>query len=368
LKVDRIIIKEGSTSFTVPREHSQKGPGSRGESVFFNRQMAFNRDVSIMFLRSLDQKMRIVDSMSATGSRALRIANEVPSVSVVANDIDPRAAKMIEDNVRLNGLNNVTVTNEDLSCLLSREVFDYVDLDPFGSPMPFFHASIRGVKRHGILALTATDTAVLAGARRRKCERRYMARPLSGPICHEAGLRILLGSLGRELARFDRGMVPLLSFYSDHYFRVHVRCLAGAAKADETLEQIGWMSYDRKTLRRSVSCDPEEHPYGPMWLGQLHDPSTLNAMRSDEGLEEPRRCARMLELWREELNTPLTYEVSELSSFLKLPTPPIDRLIRKLQENGSGSRNHISPTAFRSTLPLEKILECYREVVEIDNL
>ncbi|MCU0373510.1 MAG: ATP-binding protein, partial [Ignavibacteria bacterium] len=41
--------------------------------------------------------------------------------------------------------------------------FDYIDIDPFGSPCPFLDAAIKRLSRGGILAVTATDTSALAG-------------------------------------------------------------------------------------------------------------------------------------------------------------------------------------------------------------
>lgn len=47
------VITEGTTKLLVPESHSAGGPGRiiPGE-VFFNEQMAFNRDVAVMLLRA----------------------------------------------------------------------------------------------------------------------------------------------------------------------------------------------------------------------------------------------------------------------------------------------------------------------------
>ena len=91
-----VRIREGSTELIVPEEHSVKGPGKIRGSVFFNSQMAFNRDVNIMFLKALGRRdISVADAMSATGARAVRIANEVPDTCVTANDINAEAAEYI---------------------------------------------------------------------------------------------------------------------------------------------------------------------------------------------------------------------------------------------------------------------------------
>ena len=65
--VNGTLIKEGRTSFIVPEDHSAGGPGKIVDSVFFNEQMAFNRDVSVMFLKAMDKEMTVCDAMAATG-------------------------------------------------------------------------------------------------------------------------------------------------------------------------------------------------------------------------------------------------------------------------------------------------------------
>jgi len=354
-------IVEGTTRLIVPSEHSKGGPGKRTAAVFFNEQMAFNRDVSVMFLRALDRDVTVVDAMSATGSRAVRIANEVPNAKdVVANDVDPASMEFINANININGLTNCRASNTDMNILLSEEAFDYVDIDPFGSPVHFIQAAIRGCRKNGILAITATDTAPLAGAQRAKCERRYQSRPIRGAMCHEMGLRILMCSVAKELAKFDRGMEPMLSFYADHYFRTYVRVTEGARNADKTLSRLIYMEYDPDTLKRSYSnIQDNDHRYGPFWGGNLHDSSHLNIMDPSSAAKE-KRCAKMLETWRNELDTvPYIYDVSELSSRLKISPPPIDDLVNALNDIGNASRTHVSPTSFKTDLDLKDIISVY---------
>ena len=361
--VQGVQIQEGPTKLIVPEDHSSGGPGKIKDAVFFNEQMAFNRDVSVMFLRAFNREMTVADAMTATGSRAVRIANEVPKTSVTANDISAYAIPYIEENIRLNGLKNCVSSNRNLHSLLAENVFDYIDIDPFGSPVPFLHSSIIGCRRNGYLAITATDTAPLAGAHRAKCERRYQVRPLRGPMCHEAGLRILIGTIAREAAKFDKGTEPMLSFSSDHYFRTFVRMRDGAGHADDSLEQLVYIAYDPKTLERSFSSEPDkDHVYGPFWGGRLFDRDHLSKMDAN-GTAVRRRCDKMLGLWKDEMDDiPLMYEISEISSFLKMTTPPFDVFIDRMKQYGRTSKTHISPTAFKTELSLKEILSVYKEV------
>lgn len=358
-----IVIREGDTYLSIPTVHSSGGPGKKSSEVFFNEQMAFNRDVSVMLLRAIDEDITVADAMTATGARAVRIANEVPGTEVVANDINPNSIEYINRNIELNNLTNCVPSNKNLHVLFTESVYGYVDLDPFGSPVPFLQSAIRGCRRNGILAITATDAAPLAGAQTVKCRRRYQSEPIRGYMCHEGGLRILMSTVARELAKFDRGMKPLLSFAADHYYRTYVRVTEGAVAADTTLSQLGYLRYDNETLERSESALPDEnHRLGPFWLGPLHNSDLLKKM-SSEGMSDLKRCDKMLKLWREEIDTEVfVYDMSELSSHLKLSPPRMDNMIEALKNHGKASRTHVSPTSFKTDLPLEEILSVYREI------
>ena len=358
-----VEITEGRTRLLVPEKHSSHGPGTRTSDVFFNEQMAFGRDVSIMFLRALDRNsISVADAMSATGSRAVRIANEVGNMFVTANDVDPKAIPYIEHNISLNSLSNCTPSNKDLHVLFSESSFDYVDIDPFGSPVPFIQSAIRGCRKKGFIAITATDTAPLAGAQTGKCRRRYQSEPIRGYMCHESGLRILMCAIAKELAKFDRGMRPLLSFYADHYFRVYVQVEEGANATDRSLEQIGYAHYDPKTLNRSTSRsrDPE-HDKGPFWLGPLFDKELLLRMHTRD-LEAEKRCVKMLDLWRNELdNEVFLYDLSELSSFTKMSPPKMEDMLAALNESGKAAPTHMCPTSFKTELDTKDVISIYRK-------
>ena len=356
------IITEGSTKILVPENHSVHGPGKIMGTVFFNEQMSFNRDISVMFLRAMGRDMTVADAMTATGSRAVRIANEVPNCEVTANDISADAIPYIDANIELNGLENCRSSNRNMHGLFADETFDYVDLDPFGSPVPFIQSAIRGCRRKGILAITATDTAPLAGAHAPKCRRRYQSEPIRGFMCHEGGLRILMCTIAKELAKYDRGMKPLLSFYTDHYFRTYIQVLEGAENADRTLAQLGYMEYHTDTLERSTSRTYDaDHKYGPFWLGQLHDREFLDRM-DPTGMASEKRCAKYLDVWRNEIDSEVfVYDMSELSSHIKMSPPRIDDFMDFLSQHGRASKSHVSPTSFKTDIPLDELKSLYRE-------
>lgn len=363
--LERIEIREGQTKLEIPEDHSINGPGKRVGKVFYNRQMGFNRDVSVCLFPALDLKGRTaLDAMAGTGARGVRIANEAEGgFDIWINDAVPEAYEIIERNIELNDLENASPINEDLRCLLTKRVFDYVDIDPFGSPVPYLHSAIIGCKRNGILAATATDTAPLAGTYPKKCVRRYGARPLRCRFGHEVGLRILIGHIVREAAKYDRGVDPILCFYADHYFRVHLKMREGGGSADKSLDLLGFIEYETETGRRTLSKDPGPTNYGPLWIGPLFDPLILGSMESGIELAEPRRMEKMLETWRNELDIPFFYDSDEVSAILGMSPPPLDAILEKLGERGNVSRTHFSPTGFKTEMDFDELLDSFKELV-----
>lgn len=361
-----VLIREGATEFFVPSVHSEKGPGKRIGRVFFNDQMAFNRDVTVMLLKAYPRARTALDAMASTGSRAVRISHEArPDLSIVANDRDPEACEYIRANAERTGSVNLEVSNDDLRCLLARRVFDYIDLDPFGTPVPFVPAVMQGLRRHGVAGITATDTAPLAGTYPKKCRRRYGAVSMRSPFGHESGVRILIGHIAREAAKEDKGLECLLSFYADHYMRTYVRVVDGGGEADRTLGNLGFIDYDPLTGERSVSGErTSPRSIGPLWLGPLHDAEVLGSMEAGENLQARRRCAKYLETWRQELDVPFFYDNDELASLVRTSPRRLDSVLEALGASGRVSRTHFSPTGIRTDLPLREVLDIYGAVKE----
>lgn len=48
-------------------------------------------------------------------------------------------------------------------------LFDVIDLDPYGSAVPFLNSALKSIKNGGLLCVTCTDTRVLCGSDRHKC-------------------------------------------------------------------------------------------------------------------------------------------------------------------------------------------------------
>ncbi|CAM9795979.1 unnamed protein product [Ectocarpus fasciculatus] len=107
--------------------------------------------------------------------------------------------------------------------------WDFVDVDPFGSCLPFLEAAVGAVADGGVLAVAATDLAVLCGKSRgggrKGCLSQYQASVADRPYAKEAAIRVLLYRLDKLARRRGRRISPLLCVALDFYVRLFVLIL-----------------------------------------------------------------------------------------------------------------------------------------------
>jgi len=381
--MDSEHVCEGRVELEVPTlEKFRAATGDYVPSLaeaFYNPHMEFCRDIGVAVAQVAAREMgslRICDPLAGIGARGIRYAVEVGGVvSVVINDRSKVAQDFIRRNLQLNGMGaRVEVFQRDASSLLfeNRGRFNFVDLDPFGSPASFVEAACAALGKRGFLALTATDTAPLCGSYRRACVRRYGARSLRTEYCHELGIRILVGFVQRVAGKYELAFEPVLVHSTRHYFRIYLRGERKAARADEVLKRQGFVSHcfscGRRLVVRGVvpelprecECGGKFQHAGPLWVGRLGERGFVGEVLQEvarRGFRLSHQEVKLLELCREEAEGPATfYDVNELSRiFGRTPMSP-RRVVRKLREEGYfASLTHFSPSGFRTDAPLERV-------------
>jgi len=360
-----VTVREGVTDLLVPEGFSRRGPGTRTGEVFYNRQMEFGRDISVIFGREVFRDgQRILDGLAATGARGLRMANECGvRADFELNDRDLRAAVLMKENAELNSLGHVKIHCRDLRALLAEEQFDYIDIDPFGSPADFIDAAVQSCRNKGTVGFAATDTAPLYGTYPKTSARRYGALSMRSPFGHETGLRILVGFAVREAAKHDRGIEPLLCYHADHYFRCYLRVVNGAGRADASLQILGHAGFDGRSLERWTSEEKgKKMEAGPIWLGPLMAKDILNTMRATGDLGTSPRCAKTIETWREESGMPpLFYVMDELAKKTKLSPPKLSDFVDFLKDQGAkASRTHFDPKGLKTNISAKDLIREYK--------
>lgn len=383
--VKTILITEGITKIEAPDpENFKTRAGDYAPSltkVFYNPSMEFCRDISISVAQvaaAMFNNLYVCDPLAGVGIRGLRYANEVKGVTrCLINDRSTDAFELIKQNIALNGLSgSVEASSTDANIVLWKNAgkFNFVDLDPFGSPAPFLDAACGSLSRNGMLALTATDTAPLSGTHPRACLRRYGAKPLRTEYCHETGIRILVGFAQRIGGLHDIALTPVLAHATRHYFRVYLLGRRGAKRADEVFKKMGYISHCNRCLRRTLThgvaaelpsnceCGGRFSHAGPLWLGELIDKKLVQKVIQDLSNRSFRlrhqeisllsRCAE------EAAGPPTFYDLNSVAGLMKKSPPKIEALISALRANGYfASRTHFSPTGFRTDAPIEEILK-----------
>lgn len=321
--------------------------------VFYNPVMISNRNISILLLNSIDNKnMNLALPLAGSGIRGLRFLNELKKDKInhlFVNDKKENFIKMFNDNLKLNNLkkDKISICSEEASLFLLNQVsdknkpkdfcgyFDYIDIDPFGSPNPFISAAIARITRNGILAVTSTDTAALTGTYPKVTERKYWAKTTKNHLMHELGLRILIRKIQLLGMQFEKALVPILSYNKDHYFRIYFRSLKGKSGCDKIIKQHHYMLLDPKTLEFKISKFNKEEGFdyfGPLWAGKLFDKNLLKIMLKNSNFPEEDKFLNML---KDEKDFPGFYNLHAISKKYKIATPKMEGVLKKLEGTGT---------------------------------
>jgi tRNA (guanine26-N2/guanine27-N2)-dimethyltransferase len=380
------IVQEGKVKVLVPRLRDfVRRPCDYAPSkapVFYNPVMELNRDIAVLVVQSYqrlaDHNITISEPLTGSGLRGIRFAAEVVGVeSTIIGDINENAFKLANHNVQINGLaDSVAVERQEANLALAihsapRTRFDVIDIDPFGSPVPFLDSAIRALKNHGLLAVTATDMASLCGVHPKTCLRKYGGKSLRTEYCHELAVRLLSGRLATVAAKYDIGVKVVFSHRGEHYIRVYATIDYEARSADLSLEDMGFVfhcfnCFHRETVRgpilskhsprTCVECGSTLSVAGPLWLGKISDrdfDGLIEVELEKRKLKSDQRIANMLTLIKNESDSNVGYYViDEMCDMLGLPVPSVEKVVEALEKQGFGSDlTHFNPRGIRAKAP-----------------
>jgi tRNA (guanine26-N2/guanine27-N2)-dimethyltransferase len=400
-----ILHKEGNTSLVVP---------SLGEPkmlpAFFNPRGAFVRDVSLVvykayleqYMEAPSKSLTFADSLAGIGARGIRVAREIEGFErVFLNDINSRALEYARKSAELNSLGQKCIFSRSEVCsfLLSRfenqsERFDFVDLDPFGSPSDFVDCAIRSVKDGGLLSMTATDSAVLCGVYPKVALRKYLGLPLRTDYCHEVGMRLLFGLASQTAMRLEAGIVPIFCHHDMHYFRTYFSLKVGNSYSRDNEGKIGFIIHCfgcgyRSILRRDeffslrageenghdVGLEKGKHQKkmvtaesvalvcpecgrgtkekggriavgGPLWIDKIQ---SINFLKRCEEVSD-------LPVFSEEIDLPLYYDLNSIKLKSGTSMPKITKVLDTLQSRGfTASRTRLNRNSLRTNAKIQEL-------------
>lgn len=331
------------------RINASEGKISADLDVFYNPVMKLNRDVSIWLVKQLKPK-RILDAMAASGVRAIRMALEADAKDIIANDSSKTAYDAMMKNIALNDVGEkVRASNEKFQEICKTETFDYIDIDPFGTPAYAIKYASAALNENGILAITATDTSCLCGRYVKACERKYGSRPMKCGFSKELGIRIMIQN---AIASSQKPLVPIFVHSSNHYMRVYLRYDASSKDNNKMPSEIGFVHYCPACLRINASDGKEESccgkamlVSGPLWLGKLWDKELAEKFDLIPHIAEESKIDHVG-----------FYDTHEISRILKKDAARVDKLISRLNEAGFlASRTHFKPEGIRTNASIDDL-------------
>ena len=369
------VIKEGLASIIIPRLELYKRPDGSIEPawmpVFYNPHAIVSRDFTILFLRGVmgDRDFIFLDSLGGSGVRAIRIALESNGIGIV-NDIDPRAYYYIRRNVDLNNLRDrIQVYNNEANVILNNLVFtgvflDYIDVDPYGSPIPFIDSAFKPLSKRAYIGVTATDTAPLSCTYPNKTLIRYWSKCIKVDFEKEYAIRLLIAVLVQRASALEIALEPLLSFIHRHYIRVFFKTERSAKKAYDIINNcIGYTWYCKNTLEKGFVKTPEEASsitcydgsspilLGKTWICSIEDVETINKLvvESTKISWLNKETVKILSVLKNEVDVNKHYiRLDKLCGLYKTNIPDIISLINELKSMGVRcSRTHLDPKGIR---------------------
>jgi len=336
--------------------------------VFYNPVMVSNRNISILLLNAIPNKnMKLALPLAGSGIRGLRFLTELKKGKIkqlCVNDKKDNFPGVFKENLNLSNLNDkkVSAHNEDATLfLLHQDGFDYIDIDPFGSPNPFLAASIARISRKGILAVTATDTAALTGTYPKVTKRKYWAKTQRNYLMHEIGLRILIRKIQLQGIQFDKALTPVLAYHKDHYFRIYFAAARGKERCDELIKQHQYLLYNSQTLDFKVSNynldDGFNEFTGPLWTGKLFDLKLVKKMAKQNAYLEEQS---FLNLLKEEAKKDFLgfYDLHMIAKKYKIEPPRMEIVLKKLK----GVRTHFSRNGIKTEKTVQDVVKVMKSI------
>jgi len=407
------------------------GPSAKkSEKVFYNAAMEGSRTRSVILMKNIiesgflgEAEIYAIDGLAASGLRARRWLNELPAeiaerLRVTICDLNEESLDLAMKNhlkfPPIHGKGVLTPRKGDLRTAILDQGWHWVDIDPFGSPMPFLDTAIQSLAKKAVLEVSATDTAALTGSSKTALMRRYGARVRTDGLAHDSGMRVLLACIARCAAKHDRSILPILSIWDSHHLRVSIKVRKSVEISNKLEEKLGWRVANpsleeveasmKLGLLPKSSTDylpmhcflPLSYPIsrednrvsGPLWVAQIGDCEVMSRFTAEEvrklcvkefhpdfvfsGWDEKdfqlkeRRIFRSIRYIDEEsqvIDGESLILTDDLASSQKKGSPPSpNKMIKLIKEKGfKAARSHYSKPSFRTNAPWDVIIEALEE-------
>lgn len=358
--------------------------------AFYNPQSKFVRDLGVLAARIYKQDhggLRVLDALAGCGVRSLRYWQESKADYLWVNEGNPEHSSTLKQNlsqaIAKPGRSPISsgggrspiaadcyrITHQDahrifFNCYADRDYYDLVDVDCFGTAVPYINSMLWATKIGGLIYLTATDGRTLTGHLPENSIQAYGAIARSHPAAQEQALRILIGSTQQQAATKGLGIEPVFSLFTGRTYRLMMRLVA---KPRLNNNNYGFIAYchscgNYQTVRwrklNQISCKcnyPSITVSGAMWLGKLHDPQQIERFTVLAQQLGWQKIVKLLGLMAGEIDLPpYFYALREIGRRGKIDLPQRSHLIQALRDQGyQAAATHINPQGIKTNTNLD---------------
>ena len=337
--MEKNTITEGSTTIYLTSSIAQ----NKIKEVFYNPVQIFNRDISLLVTKLYIKKQKkkfeekkkknektkksekpkkwegvnYYDALTASGLRAIRTRLELPNnyiKNITACDLSESAQNIFNKNLHKNFLTKdkkinfiLGDTKKVMITTPNEHLYDIIDIDPYGSVIPFLYPALSSITKNGLLIITCTDTRVLFGQDIHKCFYLYRSARGGSDFKEDIGIRILLQTVNSVANSLNKNFKVLLSVQSDFYVRIFLEIENGKKNCWKSIKQNGFFFYckncggskierfgkkvdkgngERYTVRNfglesnlCEFCNGVMVLNGPLWLDPLYDPEFVKDLK-----------------------------------------------------------------------------------------
>lgn len=345
-------------------------------TAFYNPESKYVRDLGVLAAAVYQQdrgSLKVLDALAGCGVRSLRYHLESNADYLWINEGNPQLNEIIRLNLTsVTASDRYQITHQDahrvfFSCYQQRDYYDLVDVDCFGSGVPYLNTMLWATKIGGLMYLTSTDGRTLTGHPPEKTVQTYNAIARSHPAIQEQALRLIIGAAQQQAAARGLGIEPIFSLFTGRTYRVMLRLVA---KPQLDSHNYGFLGYChncgnyqtfswRKLNKLSCTCNNRAITVsGAMWLGRLHDSQQLQRFADLAQQWKWQKIVDLLNLMQEEINLPpYFYTLGEIGNRGKLDLPKRSHLIKALQtQNFPAAATHINPQGIKTNASMEDII------------
>ena len=345
-------------------------------NAFYNPQSKLVRDLGVLaatIYKQNYQSLRVLDALAGCGVRSLRYLQEARADYVWLNEGDRDNSFVIRENLKSIESDRHKITHQNahrvfFGCYNRRDYYDLVDVDCFGSAVPYLNTMLYATTIGGLMYLTSTDGRTLTGHPPQKSIQAYGAISRSHPAKHEQALRLLIGAAQQQAAAQGLGIKPVVSLFTGKTYRLMMRLTSKPQITEENYgflgychncgnyQTIGWCQLNKVNCR----CDnPKVTVSGAMWLGDLHDLKLLKNYIDLAKAWQWSKTADLLTIMSGEIDLPpYFYTLREIGRFSKHDLPKRSLLIKALQERGyKAAATHIDSQAIKTNASMDSIID-----------